>query len=260
MFSTSYFSALLNYKFVLSVYFKKINFEGGKMKKVLWLILTSTLVLSACSQYGKVSETKNEKQTSSKESKKEHTKNKDDKDNSKNASTKNKQTESNETQPSQVENNNTQYSELAETQSQMDQSQPTQNNGSQQNTENQANAQPVQENENIPQIENASEQPNHMQAPAQNPNTVTDDTQTQQGYMTQAQIDEWNRTKPTTHDESQLGYGTGDYEGALKESKPYWNDPNGFPEGNHWVKEGEDYDSWATRQAARYGLTHKPRQ
>ena len=37
--------------------------------------------------------------------------------------------------------------------------------------------------------------------------------------MTQEQINEWNKNKPTTHDESQMGYGREDYEQALKESQ-----------------------------------------
>ena len=37
--------------------------------------------------------------------------------------------------------------------------------------------------------------------------------------MTQEQINEWNKNKPTTHDESQMGYGRGDYEQARKDSE-----------------------------------------
>ena len=43
--------------------------------------------------------------------------------------------------------------------------------------------------------------------------------------MTQEQINEWNKNKPTTHDESQMGYGREDYEQALKKPK-VWNNPN----------------------------------
>ena len=38
-------------------------------------------------------------------------------------------------------------------------------------------------------------------------------------YMTQDEINEWNKNKPTTHDESQMGYGRGDYEVAKEASE-----------------------------------------
>ena len=38
-------------------------------------------------------------------------------------------------------------------------------------------------------------------------------------YMTQDEINEWNKNKPTTHDESQMGYGRGDYEALKKQVK-----------------------------------------
>ena len=37
--------------------------------------------------------------------------------------------------------------------------------------------------------------------------------------MTQDEINEWNKNKPTTHDESQMGYGRGDYEAAKEASE-----------------------------------------
>ena len=37
--------------------------------------------------------------------------------------------------------------------------------------------------------------------------------------MTQDEINEWNKNKPTTHDESQMGYGRGDYEALKKQVK-----------------------------------------
>ncbi|MCE5038382.1 hypothetical protein [Staphylococcus auricularis] len=75
-------------------------------------------------------------------------------------------------------------------------------------------------------------------------------------YMTPEEIEEWNRTKPTSHEESQLGYGRVDYEYALEESTPLWEDPNANYDEIHLVRKGEDYDSWARRQAASYGLTY----
>ena len=53
--------------------------------------------------------------------------------------------------------------------------------------------------------------------------------------MSQAEIDEWNRTKPTTHDESQMGYGRADYEQARKESEKVWDNPNAHVGGPYWV-------------------------
>lgn len=55
-------------------------------------------------------------------------------------------------------------------------------------------------------------------------------------------------TPPTTHDESQMGYGRGDYEQARKDSEKVWNDPNAHVGGPRWVGKNEGYDSWAKRQ------------
>ena len=66
--------------------------------------------------------------------------------------------------------------------------------------------------------------------------------------MSQAEIDEWNRTKPTTHDESQMGYGRADYEQARKESEKVWDNPNAHVGGPYWVGKNEGYESWAKRQ------------
>ena len=62
--------------------------------------------------------------------------------------------------------------------------------------------------------------------------------------MTQEQINEWNKNKPTTHDESQMGYGREDYEQALKRKPKVWNNPN----ARRWSALGwqnEGYESWA---------------
>lgn len=66
--------------------------------------------------------------------------------------------------------------------------------------------------------------------------------------MTQAEIDEWNRTKPTTHNESQMGYGRAEYEEARKASEQVWDNPNAHIGGPSWVGKNEGYDSWAKRQ------------
>jgi len=53
---------------------------------------------------------------------------------------------------------------------------------------------------------------------------------------------------PTTHDESQMGYGRGDYEAAKEASEKVKNDPNAHVGGPGWVNENEGYDSWKQRQ------------
>lgn len=52
----------------------------------------------------------------------------------------------------------------------------------------------------------------------------------------------------TTHDESQMGYGKGDYEAAKADSEKAMKDPNAHVGGPGWVSEGESYDSWKDRQ------------
>ena len=66
--------------------------------------------------------------------------------------------------------------------------------------------------------------------------------QNNNGYMSQAEIDEWNRTKPTTHDESQMGYGRSEYEQARKASEKVWDNPNAHVGGPSWVGKNEGYD------------------
>lgn len=53
---------------------------------------------------------------------------------------------------------------------------------------------------------------------------------------------------PTTHDESQMGYGRGEYEAAKEASEKVANDPNAHVGGPGWVNQGEGYDSWKQRQ------------
>lgn len=53
---------------------------------------------------------------------------------------------------------------------------------------------------------------------------------------------------PTTHDESQMGYGRGEYEASKEASEKVANDPNAHVGGPGWVNQGEGYDSWKQRQ------------
>ena len=51
------------------------------------------------------------------------------------------------------------------------------------------------------------------------------------------------------HDESQMGYGRGDYEAAKEASEKVRNDPNAHVGGPGWVNENEGYDSWKQQEA-----------
>ncbi|WP_114603784.1 hypothetical protein [Staphylococcus sp. EZ-P03] len=51
-----------------------------------------------------------------------------------------------------------------------------------------------------------------------------------------------------SHDESQMGYGKGDYQSALERSKEIWKNPNSGVGGPYWVDKNEDYESWKQRQ------------
>lgn len=53
---------------------------------------------------------------------------------------------------------------------------------------------------------------------------------------------------PTTHDESQMGYGRDDYEAAKEATEKVANDPNAHVGGPIWVGKNESYESWAKRQ------------
>ncbi|WP_313959863.1 hypothetical protein [Staphylococcus haemolyticus] len=95
--------------------------------------------------------------------------------------------------------------------------------------------QPTQQN-NQQQANNNQQQSSNQQSPNNN------------DYMTQDEINEWNKNKPTTHDESQMGYGRAEYEEARKASEQVWDDPNAHVGGPIWVGKNEGYDSWAKRQ------------
>lgn len=53
---------------------------------------------------------------------------------------------------------------------------------------------------------------------------------------------------PTTHNESQMGYGRSEYEAAKEASSKVWDDPNAHVGGPSWVGKNEGYESWANRQ------------
>lgn len=194
------------------------------MKKVLFLIFASLLVLGACGQDGDKSNKDDNKQSEHKKSN-DTKKNKDEKADNKKDS---KNNSSKDKQQANSDSNVTSSNESQST-SKNDNGKAQDNNGNNERTQDKQ-AQATQQNNNNQQ------QSNNQQA------------QNNNGYMTQEQINEWNKNKPTTHDESQMGYGRGDYEQARKDSEKVWNDPNAHVGGPRWVGKNEGYESWAKRQ------------
>ncbi|MCG1703956.1 hypothetical protein K4P65_04525 [Staphylococcus epidermidis] len=193
------------------------------MKKVLFLIFASLLVLGACGQDGDKSNKDDNKQSEHKKSN-DTKKNKDEKADNKKDS---KNNSSKDKQQANSDSNVTSSNESQST-SKNDNGKAQDNNGNNERTQGKQ-AQATQQNNNQQQSNNQQSQNNN-------------------GYMTQEQINEWNKNKPTTHDESQMGYERGDYEQARKDSEKVWNDPNAHVGGPRWVEKNEGYESWAKRQ------------
>lgn len=183
------------------------------MKKVLFLIFASLLVLGACGQDGDKSNKDENKKSETKSDKKSNDPKKDKKSENKDKS--NETTNDDKQQASSDNSNNDTANNESESTSKS-------NNGKTQS----ANG-----NNERPQGKQSTQQQNNNN-----------------GYMTQDEINEWNKNKTTTHDESQMGYGRGDYEQARKGSEQIWNDPNAHVGGPSWVGKNEGYDSWAKRQ------------
>ncbi|WP_381414312.1 hypothetical protein ACFDBA_03280 [Staphylococcus epidermidis] len=198
------------------------------MKKVLFLIFASLLVLGACGNND--SEKKEDNKTS------EHKKSNDSKKDKKleNKDKSNKNTNDDKQEASSDDSNNDTANNESESTSKNDNKKTQSANSN--NERPQGNiVQPTQQN-NQQQSNNNQQQNSNQQS------------QNNNGYMTQEQINEWNKNKPTTHDESQMGYGRGDYEQARKDSEKVWNDPNAHVGGPRWVGKNEGYESWAKRQ------------
>ncbi|TNB80365.1 hypothetical protein [Staphylococcus epidermidis] len=198
------------------------------MKKVLSLIFASLLVLGACGNND--SEKKEDNKTS------EHKKSNDPKKDKKleNKDKSNKNTNDDKQEASSDDSNNDTANNESESTSKNDNKKTQSANSN--NERPQGNiVQPTQQN-NQQQSKNNQQQNSNQQS------------QNNNGYMTQEQINEWNKNKPTTHDESQMGYGRGDYEQARKDSEKVWNDPNAHVGGPRWVGKNEGYESWAKRQ------------
>ncbi|WHI69906.1 hypothetical protein PYH55_10930 [Staphylococcus epidermidis] len=192
------------------------------MKKVLFLIFASLLVLGACGNND--SEKKEDNKTS--EHKKSNNPKKDKKLENKDKS--NKNTNDDKQEVSSDDSNNDTANNESESTSKND-NKKTQSANSNNERPQGKTVQPTQQNH--------QQQSNNNQQ-----------SQNNNGYMTQEQINEWNKNKPTTHDESQMGYGRGDYEQARKDSEKVWNDPNAHVGGPRWVGKNEGYESWAKRQ------------
>ncbi|MDS3991619.1 hypothetical protein [Staphylococcus capitis] len=198
------------------------------MKKVLFLIFASLLVLGACGNND--SEKKEDNKTS------EHKKSNDPKKDKKleNKDKSNKNTNDDKQEASSDDSNNDTANNESESTSKNDNKKTQSANSNNERPQGKA-VQPTQQNHQ--QQSNNNQQQNSNQQ-----------SQNNNGYMTQEQINEWNKNKPTTHDESQMGYGRGDYEQARKDSEKVWNDPNAHVGGPRWVGKNEGYESWAKRQ------------
>ena len=198
------------------------------MKKVLFLIFASLLVLGACGNND--SQKKEDNKTS------EHKKSNDPKKDKKleNKDESNKNTNDDKQEASSDDSNNDTANNESESTSKND-NKKTQSANSNNERPQGKTVQPTQQN-NQQQSNNNQQQNSNQQS------------QNNNGYMTQEQINEWNKNKPTTHDESQMGYGRGDYEQARKDSEKVWNDPNAHVGGPRWVGKNEGYESWAKRQ------------
>jgi len=201
------------------------------MKKVLFLIFASLLVLGACGQDEDNSNKDDNKKSESKSDKKSNDPKKDKKLENKDKS--NKSTNDDKQQASSDDSNNDTANNEYESTSKNDNGKTQNANGNERPQG--KTVQPTQQN-NQQQANNNQQQSSNQQS------------QNNNNYMTQDEINEWNKNKPTTHDESQMGYGRAEYEKARKASEQVWDDPNAHVGGPIWVGKNEGYDSWAKRQ------------
>ena len=115
---------------------------------------------------------------------------------------------------------------------------------------NDSNEQPS-ENSTSNDSSSTSNSNNNSQSTNSNQNNVasaSSNSQTGQTTQTNNQSSNTQEIPPTTHDESQMGYGRGDYEAAKEASEKVANDPNAHVGGPGWVGKNESYESWANRQ------------
>lgn len=202
------------------------------MKKVLFLIFASLLVLGACGQDEDNSNKDDNKKSESKSDKKSNDPKKDKKLENKDKS--NKNTNDDKQQVSSDDSNNDTANNESESTSKNDNEKTQNANGNIERPKSEK-IQPTQQS-NQQQANNNQQQSSNQQSPNNN------------DYMTQDEINEWNKNKPTTHNESQMGYGRAEYEEARKASEQVWDDPNAHVGGPIWVGKNEGYESWAKRQ------------
>lgn len=201
------------------------------MKKFLFLVFASLLVLGACGQDEDNLNKDDNKKLESKSDKKSNDPKKDKKLENKDKS--NKSTNDDKQQASSDDSNNDTANNEYESTSKNDNGKTQNANGNERPQG--KTVQPTQQN-NQQQANNNQQQSSNQQS------------QNNNNYMTQDEINEWNKNKPTTHDESQMGYGRAEYEKARKASEQVWDDPNAHVGGPIWVGKNEGYDSWAKRQ------------
>lgn len=158
------------------------------MKKVLFLIFASLLVLGACGQGEDKSNKDENKKSETKSDKKSNDPKKDKKLENKDKS--NKNTNDDKQEASSDDSNNDTANNESESTSKND-NKKTQSANSNNERPQGKTVQPTQQN-NQQQSNNNQQQNSNQQS------------QNNNGYMTQDEINEWNRTKPTTHNESQM--------------------------------------------------------
>lgn len=202
------------------------------MKKFLVLLFSSLLVLGACGQDEDNSNKDDNKKSESKSDKKSNDPKKDKKLENKDKS--NKNANDDKQQDSSDDSNNDTANNEYESTSKNDNGKTQNANGNNERPQGKT-VQPTQQN-NQQQANNNQQQSSNQQS------------QNNNDYMTQDEINEWNKNKPTTHNESQMGYGRAEYEEARKASEQVWDDPNAHVGGPIWVGKNEGYDSWAKRQ------------
>lgn len=97
-------------------------------------------------------------------------------------------------------------------------------------------------------VANAKSDDNNSEESKTENDKITSDTNNNSQSTNSNQTSNTQEIPPTTHDESQMGYGREGYEKARKASEKVWDDPNAHVGGPGWVGKNEGYDSWAKRQ------------
>lgn len=155
-------------------------------------------------------------------------------------------TDNSEDDDNNSENNNSKDEKVASAKS-------DDNNSTKNNTESNKTNSTSNNSDNQPSEDATSNNNSQSKSNVNNTNNQSDNSQsTQSNQSTTQQVNSQSSNTqeipPTTHDESQMGYGRGDYEAAKEASEKVANDPNAHVGGPGWVNKGEGYDSWKQRQ------------